>query len=181
MFPIPPSHPTHLTTKTHTRGSHVVLMESPSDGDTAVSMIRPMLTRASAYVDEPRRCLRHTECRTSSSPKSCKKCKKIGNIRAAIDTTGEPRAAFALNSHGPETRQDSEDVRYRLPQGSLRTSGGAPPHTDPHTTPRGISPSKTRCRLSSPNPRPVHPVPSRAPHRTATCSWTPSSPSGTLG
>jgi hypothetical protein len=36
MFPIPPSHPTHLTTKTHTRGSHVVLMESPSDGDTAV-------------------------------------------------------------------------------------------------------------------------------------------------
>ena len=25
------------TTKTHTRGSHVVLMESPSDGDTAVS------------------------------------------------------------------------------------------------------------------------------------------------
>ena len=75
---------------------------------TQLLMILLMMT--GTHVDEPRRCLRHTECRTSSSPKSCKKCKKIRNIRAAIDTTGEPRAAFALNSHGPETRQDSEDV-----------------------------------------------------------------------
>ena len=96
---------------------------------TQLLMILLMMT--GTHVDEPRRCLRHTECRTTWLPKSCKKCKKIGNFRAAIDTTGEPRAAFALNSHGSETRQNSEDVRYRLPQGSLRTSGGTPRHTEP--------------------------------------------------
>jgi len=99
-------------------------------------VIRPMRAASEGVdADEPRRCLRHTECRTTWLPKSCKKCKKIGNIRAAIDTTGEPRAAFALNSHGSETRQDSEDVRHRLPQGSLRTSGGAPAHAEPPHNP----------------------------------------------
>ena len=56
---------------------------------------------------------------------------------------------------------------------------------------RRLTPTPTQPRAASPRPRrgadyhlltlapstPSHP----GPHRTATCSWTPSSPSGTLG
>ena len=55
-------------------------------------VIRPMRAASEGVdADEPRRCLRHTECRTTWLPKSCKKCKKIG-IFAPQSTQRESRA-----------------------------------------------------------------------------------------